>query len=736
MHNTRALLSDAKFYESYSRWQPEKGRYETWEESVDRVMHMHRTFYAEHLDNDEFLLMLEFAESMYKNKTMLGAQRALQFGGEQLLKHMIRLYNCVSSHCDRVAFFQECMYMLLCGAGTGFSVQKRHIDRLPEIKKRTRAAKTYTVEDSIEGWSDAIGVLLSSYFEDSTFPDYHGRRVHFDLTPIRKKGSFISGGFKAPGPDPLRKALDHIELLMEKAIVAGQDKLKPIQAYDIVMHSSNAVLAGGVRRAATICLFDPDDEEMLNAKTGNWMQENPQRARSNNSAVLIRDETTREQIYKIMESVKAFGEPGFVFVEHPDFTFNPCVEIGQWPLTADGRSGWQGCNLTDINGAKCVTPDHFYAACKASAIIGTLQAGYTDFKYLASESKEIFEREALIGCSVTGWMNNPQVLLDAKVQRKGAQIIKKYNKIVAKIIGINPAARTTCGKPAGNSSAILGTASGYNAEHSPKYLRHAQMNKQSEIPNILKKTNPSMVEDSLYMDTDYVVAFPIFTNGNSLYRKDLMGVKHLESVKSTQQNWVEEGTNVDLCMHPKLRHNISNTITVDDWDEVANYVFENREWFAGISFLPTTGDRDYAQAPFTEIRTEVELVGDYGPAAVFASGLIVDGITAFNGDLWEACRVAVTPSDFENLNDESHQTLMQRDFIRRARKFAELYFRGDLMKMTYCLKDVHLLHKWHTISNNYKAIDWSDELPEKEYTDIDLIGAEACAGGSCAVTFQ
>jgi ribonucleoside-diphosphate reductase alpha chain len=499
------------------------------------------------------------------------------------------------------------------------------------------------------------------------------------------------------------------------------------------MHAADAVLAGGVRRSATICLFSPEDEEMINAKTGNWFIDNPQRGRSNNSAVIVRSEITREEFKKIMGSIKEFGEPGFFFVEDRDITTNPCVEIGMYPQI-DGESGWQGCNLTEINGGKCTSQDEFFKACRAGAILGTLQAGYTDFKYLTETSKRIFEREALLGVSVTGWMNNPNVLFDEETQRQGAEIVKSVNKEVAALIGINPAARTTCVKPSGNASVLLETASGIHAEHSARYLRHIQLNKETEVGQLLAKTNPYMVEESVWSanGTDYCVAFPIITPEGSLYREELYGKALLEKVSTVQNNWVEAGTNVELCANPKTRHNVSNTVTVlpHMWNEVEDYVFENRHNFAGISFLAGMGDKDFAQAPMTEVLTEDQIVAKYGKAALFASGLIVDTRKQGFRDLWEATQIAQTPPEYQGEVSD-----LRAEWIRRFNKFADNYFMGDLKETEYCLKDVFLLHKWEKIQQNIQSVDFSSELDEKRFTEIDTMGAIACQGGACEITF-
>ena len=731
--DTRHVMSQTKFYEGYSRWDDEKERYESWDESVSRVMDMHRGFYSDKM-SPELSLLIDEAESLYKLKYTLGAQRALQFGGDQLLKHQMKMYNCTSTYADRPRYFSELLYILLCGAGAGFSVQKHHVDTMPNIQERKKQAKGWVVEDSIEGWADALGALMSSYFVGGgQFPEMEGRKVYFDLNQIRPKGAMINGGFKAPGPEPLRRALDKIEHLIQSRVLSGETRLRPIDVYDISMHAADAVLAGGVRRSATIALFSYDDKEMMTAKTGNWFMDNPQRGRSNNSAVIVRDEISKEDFSKFMSSIKEFGEPGFYFVEDKDFTTNPCVEIGMYPQI-DGKSGWQGCNLTEINGGKCRTPEEFYKACRAGAIMGTLQAGYTDFKYLKETSKDIFDREALLGVSITGWMNNPEVLLNDDIQRQGASIIKSVNAKVAKLIGINAAARTTCVKPSGNASVLLETASGIHAEHSPRYLRHIQLNKETEVAQLIAKTNPYMVEESVWNanNTDYCVAFPIIAPEGSLFREELYGTDLLEKVSLVQNNWVEAGTNVELCADPRIRHNVSNTVTVmpHQWTQVEDYVYDNRHSFAGISFLAGMGDKDFNQAPMTEVLTESQIVEKYGKAALFASGLIVDTRKSGFRDLWDATMQAQTPAEYRGEISD-----LNAEWIRRFNKFADNYFMKDTKEAEYCLKDVFLLHKWTKAQQNLSPIDFVSQLEVKKFTDVDTIGSAACVGGACEITF-
>ena len=505
-------LMDYTFVSKYARWIPEKKRRETWNVAVDRVKQMMLEQYA---DKPEAAEQIEWAYEQMRKKKVLGSQRALQFGGSPIFKHNARMYNCIVSYCDRIRFFQECMYLLLCGCGTGFSVQKHHIAKLPELLEKKEGSKKYTIPDTIEGWSDAVGILVSSYFDqfvdEELFSEYSGKNVNFDYSQIRPAGSYLkSSGGKAPGPEPLKKALTNIRKILDKAIKDGQKRITPIQAYDIVMHTADAVISGGVRRSATICVFSPDDTEMATAKTGTWFIDNPQRGRSNNSALLVRDETTKEQFSELMKSVKEFGEPGFVWADSTELLVNPCVEIGMWPVCEKTKeSGWQACNLSTINCAKIKSEQDFFDACRAATIIGTLQAGFSKFEYLGEASERIIAREALLGVSMTGIMEAYDICLDPTIQKRGATIVKKTNKKMAEVLGINQAARTTCIKPEGTSSCILGTSSGIHPHHAKRYIRRVQANKMEPIYNYFRGENPRACEESVWSnnESDDVVAF-------------------------------------------------------------------------------------------------------------------------------------------------------------------------------------------------------------------------------------
>ena len=724
-------LQNYTFVSKYARWLEDKNRRETWKEAVERVKNMMLTMYVD----QDIAEDINWAYDMMYKKKVLGSQRGLQFGGEPILKRHAKIYNCTSSYCDRLRFFQECFWLLLCGSGTGFSVQKHHVAKLPNLEHNPPEDQgtVYVIEDSIEGWADALGVLLSSYFSKPVeeFKQYKNCHILFDYSNIRPQGSDLSSGVgKAPGFEPLAKGLEKIRSLLDRCIVNGQKKLRPIDAYDIVMHSSDAVLSGGVRRSASLALFSADDEEMAKAKTSNWYIDNPQRARSNNSALLLKDETSFEQFEKLMESVKEFGEPGFIWSDSTEMTFNPCVEVGMWPVDEQsGKSGWQGCNLSTINCSSIEDENDFYDRCKAAAIIGTLQAGFTKLDYLGEVSCRIFEREALLGVSLTGIMEKHDLVLSEKVLKAGAKIAVETNKAMAKKISINQAARVTCLKPEGTSSSMLGTSSGIHPHHAKRYIRHVQANVLEAPFQHFKSFNPQACEKSSWSanHTDEVIKFPIEVPDGSKLKNQLPAVDMLSVVKDAQKNWVYSGKNKSLCTQDYLSHNVSNTVTVkpDEWDDVTKYIYNNRKYFAGISLIPQSGDKDYPQAPFTTVYTSREIVKEYGDAALWCSGLIELALNTFDDNLWAAC-------DYVTLNQahkDHHESKLK--FVTKMKNFAGKYFDGDIRRLTYCMKDVYNWKLYCDLFNTFKKVDYT-QLVE---TEDNTAGIEAvsCAGGACLI---
>lgn len=762
---TAKALSSYILTDKYANHVPAEKRRETWPEATKRVFNMHREKYSGLEKVDGFIAE---AEGAFKDMIALGSQRVLQYAGAPITRKNARAYNCVSTFIDRPRVFQEAFWLLLCGCGTGFSVQWHHIEKLPPlVKAGPRESVVYTVPDTIEGWADALGVLMSSYFDsDATpFPEYRGKHVVFDFGLIRPEGAVISSGpGRAPGPEPLRYSLDNIRKLLDRCVernamngeaVFDDDqaydlhhagKMQPIDCYDVIMHASDAVLAGGVRRSASICIFSKTDTAMRNAKTGAWNKDNGQRARSNNSVLLLRGETTFEEFNEIVACARQWGEPGFYWSDSTEQMPNPCVEASFWPVCIEtGESGWQFCNLSLINMGLVRSRAQFARAARAAAIMGTLQAGYTDFEYLGPVTERITRREALLGVSMTGMMEAPDLAFDPETLRTMAKLVLDTNAELAQILGIQPAARACLIKPEGTSSCLLETCSGIHAHHARRYFRRVQAN-HTELPaQFFRERNTRAVELSAWSrtKTDLMLTFCVEAPEGSLVSADVGSRRLLELVKLVKENWVDAGKRPEACTQPWLSHNVSNTVYVrdDEWPEVAAYIYEHRNTFAGIALLADSGDLDYQQAPFCEVLTEQEIVNKYGAGAMMASGLIVDGVRAFDNDLWIACDTAMgCPAGIgvdinrepqpENDNDEA-MLLSQRDWVRRAKQFADRYFHGDVQEMTYCLKNVHNLKLWHDLQRETVEVDYTRMTEENDTTNFGQ--QSACAGGACAI---
>lgn len=923
--DSRKVVGEYIFLSKYS--QTHNGEKEKWEDAVARVMDMHFKRYAGKIkpeDEPEFSALFTKAYNFYLDKRILGAQRALQYGGELMLEKHARFYNCSSTYIDRVQVFEEIMYLLLCGAGTGYSVQRVHTDKLPIPKgfSNVQQPEKFVIPDTIEGWAKAVGKLMTAYY-------YGGADIEFDYSEIRPKGAYIRGGFKAPGPEPLRLAIEKLHSILTK--IKGR-KLRPFELHYLICVCANSVVTGGVRRSAMISIFDADDSEMASCKTGNWISTMPELCRSNNSAAILPD-TPKETFDSIFEFTKLYGEPGFVFIDKTDFVYNPCFtgetlvavadgrnavsikelaenvkefpvysgkwvdkagrnskrwkpeikkaiafktgdkevvevtlsdgtkfkctpnhklalkdgtyleackcvgkelqpfftikekyrtirvesvvacgvepvydltvednhnfyiitkgdenyenctgvlvhncgEVGMFPQIKDEdgvtHSGWGFCNLAEINGGKVQSEQDFYDACEAASVICTLQAGYTDFKVLEKWSKMIAERDALIGVGITGLCENPDILFNPDVQKRGAKIVVETNKRVARMIGINEAARCTVVKPSGNSSQLLGTLSGITPGHSRHYIRHIQAADTEQAIQEWEKVNPDMVEKSAWApDREKVIAFPVTLPKGALLRKDLSAIEFLNYVLLTKQNWIEYGTNPDhpsTKENPTLRMNVSNTCTVkpDEWDDVREFLWNHRSQFGGISLLSSFGDLDYPQAPYTEVLDETELAQRYGAGAILSSGLIVDANDVFK-DVWEACNAAmglvpqlldisdkqIAEFVVENIKDGhflvdidgvcfsdvncvidflKRRAETRKDWIRRFNSFADKYMNGDKQKTAYCLKHVNAFHKWQAICRmkpvSYDNIVWEEPKLKEAGSEI----ATACAGGSC-----
>lgn len=927
--DSRDIISDYIFYSKYSRVKPD-GKKETWNEAVSRVMEMHYQFFDGKIkeeNKDAFNKVFQEAWVAYNNQEILGSQRSLQYGGPQLLKNNFRSFNCSGSYCNRIEFFKELMELLLSGCGAGFSVQKVHTEQLPIVKGlESNLSKThYTIEDSIEGWANSTGDLIESYYKG--YPD-----IEFDYSQIRPEGAFVSGGFKAPGPEPLKICHNKLRKILSKA--KGR-KLRPFELHLISCIIADAVISGGIRRSAMISIFDIDDEEMLQCKTGDWFLTYPELCRCNNSAAIYED-TPKEKYDKIFEYIQQYGEPGIVFPADSEVVTNPCcfsgdtliavvgnrkpvtikelsdsgkiflvycktkdsVKIANAKAFPTGRKelieivlsnessfrctrdhllkmkggeyvsaeqslnkvlsvfyntqpivgkpkkdyssyckdvfvvevkelniveevydieveanehnfaiitkgqddymfsegvfvhncetnlfptytnpdgskeyGWSFCNLCEINGKKVKTEEDFYKACRTAAILGTFQAAYTENLPLLSEAtRKIMKRDALLGVGITGMADNPHILFNERIQMNGARIVKETNKEVAKIIGINEAARTTVIKPSGNSSQLLGSGSGIHAYHFRKYIRNIQANNNEQALKETLKVNSDIANPSFWnKKSETVLSFPIELDDKAMVRTDFSTLDFLYRIYTTEKGWVMEGTNkehLSSILKPKYRHNVSCTVSVKDneWKDVADWIWEHRDGFFGLSFLSETGDLDYPQAPYTSYLDEKELAETYGQGAILSSGLIVDGLQVF-GDIWTACNAATgKANDLLIYTDEyllsfvkkhikdgkllvnidglyvsdvnaisshlQHKVELRNDWVRRFKKFSKNYFNGDDKKCSCCLKHVNIFHQWQKIKNQ-KPVDWENVQWEREYKNVGENVATACGGGAC-----
>jgi len=572
------ILSDITVYMKYARYMKDKDRRETWEELVDRNKSMHLKKYP-NLGNE-----IEEAYNYVYAKKVLPSMRSMQFGGKPIEVAPNRIYNCAYMPIDHIAAFSECMFLLLGGTGVGFSVQRHHVDKLPEIQAPSqKRSRRYLIGDSIEGWADAVKVLLNSYFKG-------GSKLKFDFSDIRPKGArLVTSGGKAPGPQPLKECLLKIRGILD-AKESG-DKLEPIEVHDIICHIADAVLAGGIRRAALISLFSAEDEEMLAAKTGNWWETDPQRGRANNSVVLMRHLITKDFFNSIWERVRASGagEPGFYFSNDKDWGTNPCCEIALRP--------YQFCNLVEVNASDLVDQEDYENRCRVASFIATLQAGYTDFHYLRDVWRRTTEKDSLIGVSMTGIASGKVLDLDMK---KGAKAVKNENKRVSDLIGIKPAARTTCVKPAGTTSLTLGTSSGIHAWHNDYYIRRLRVGKNEAIYTHLAIHHSDLVEDEFFRPHDTaVISVPQRAPDGAITRTESC-LDLLKRVQRISTEWVRPGHG-----RGQNTHNVSATISIkdDEWENVREWMWENRETYNGLSVLPFS-DHTYKQAPFEDCSKE------------------------------------------------------------------------------------------------------------------------------------
>lgn len=694
--SSRPILSDYITYSKYANNHPTEPRRETQEEICSRVMGMHRQHLAKYM-TPQLAPLVDDIEYALKAKEITGSMRSMQYGGPAILKKHARMYNCWFTYLDRPRAFQEAFWLLLCGGGTGFSLQEHHVRQLPPIQHPTGETITWVVEDSIEGWTDALGAEVASngiVGETALIPSDErilackGKRISFDFSKIRAKNSPLSSGNGlAPGPLGLIRALQLIRKLLKKA--KNGEKLRPIQVFDILMYASDAVMSGGVRRSASIGLFSATDREMMEAKTGKWGKDNPQRGRANISVVLQRSTTDYATFERIMDFSQMWGEPGVSWVDHLNEGANPCHEIGLWAKHWEtGASGWQPCNLSTINAVTIRDEEDFLNRCRLAAAIGTIQASYTDFHYLGPTTVEIAQREALLGVSISGVQDRWDLFKDRKLLEKGAKVVVDTNEAVAALIGIRPAARCTTIKPGGTDSKYLGTSSGIHREHAPQYLQRAEIGEDEPAFKVFQRDAPDMLEKVVQVDSEghrkesWRAVFALEAINQQETEQNLDPLDMLDIVSHVKKYWVDPGKVVSRCVHPSLSHNVSNTVKVgeNDWDAVFEKIYDNRDKLNGVSLLSKSGDVEYVASPWT---------------ARYPVGQVPDLVT-------KACK--------ENTYWETEDELLQKIGVDRTE-----------------LRKLYTEAWWQKLENYSPQITWSasgDNI-------LQLGETIACSGGKC-----
>jgi len=571
-------LSKITIFSKYAKYNSELKRRETWDEIIDRYQTMMIKKYP--LLEDAIINSAKFI----REKKVLPSMRALQFAGSAAEVNNARIYNCCYLPIDSLHSFSETMFLLLGGTGVGFSVQKHHVEQLPAIKKQdTYKMRTYLIEDSIMGWADAVKVLMKFYFEG-------GYKPKFDFRAIRQKGArLVTAGGKAPGPEPLKIALAHIDAVMERK--ENGSKLSPLECHDIQCHIANSVLAGGIRRSAMISLFSHDDEEMITCKYGSWWELNEQRGRSNNSAVLERGQVGEEEFLALWKRIElsGSGEPGIYWTNNKDWGTNPCCEIGLRP--------YQFCNLCEVNVSDISSQEELNDRVVVASFFGTLQAGFSDFHYLRPIWAKTTQKDALLGIGMTGIGSGEILKYNLEIAANTAKVV---NSMISAQIGTNEAARVTCIKPSGTTSLVLGTASGIHAWHNDYYLRTMRFNKNEDIASYLMVNHPELCEDDVLRPKDTVcVRIPVKAPEGSILRTET-ALDTLERVKKFATQWIVPGH-----LNGDNTHNVSATISIleDGWKEVGDWMWKNREVYNGLSVLPHFGG-SYKQAPFEDITKE------------------------------------------------------------------------------------------------------------------------------------
>ncbi len=578
-------LQQFQFFDKYARFNYELGRRETWIETVDRSVAFLYELAGDRLPRETY----ERIRLGILEMRAMPSMRLLAMAGPAARRNAIAIYNCSYQPVESIDSFVEALIISMAGCGVGFSVESRYVENFPRIKRQTGAAPDlFTVEDSAEGWAEALRYGLETWFA--------GGDVRFDLSQLRPAGAPLrTKGGRASGPEPFRVMLEFVR----SRILARQGSfLRPIDAHDMMCAVGNAAVSGGVRRTAMISLFDYDDDEMRLAKSGDFERDNSQRWNANNSAVWPRGGLTqREFIRHFMEMVESErGEPGIFNREaaqvmkparraEAEWGTNPCGEILLRP--------WQFCNLSAAVARAEDTFETLRDKVEIATIIGTIQSMATNFPGLRPMWKQNCEEERLLGVDITGQMDSPAAQ-DAQVKRRLKEIAIEVNRQTAQALGINPSAAITCVKPSGNSSQLLDCASGLHARWAPYYIRNVRVAAHSPLFKVLRDAGAPMdPENGQTAETanTWVVHFPVKAPAGAITRNQRSAIEQCEFWLQNKLYWTE--------------HNPSCTITYrpDEVLDLMKWVWEHRDEIGGLSFLPSF-DAQYAQMPYVEITKE------------------------------------------------------------------------------------------------------------------------------------
>jgi ribonucleoside-triphosphate reductase len=580
-------LQKFQFFDKYSRFDYGLGRRETWIETVDRAVSFLRELSQDRLDDAVYQ---RIRNAMLQMKAM-PSMRLLASAGEYARSNHLAIYNCAFVAVDSIDAFAETLFLSMSGCGVGFSVERQFTATLPAVKDQTGVVYDYTIEDSSEGWAEAVRFILQSWFD--------GYDVKIDYSRVRPAGSVLrTKGGRASGPRPLRRMFE----FARKTILGAQGRqLTPLELHDIMCMVGNAAVSGGHRRTAMISLFDMDDHEMLNSKVGDFETQNSQRWNANNSAVWPNEGITREAFDVQWDAMIASerGEPGIFNRQAAnllaperrqdlgwkEFGVNPCGEVTL-------RSG-QLCNLSIAVARFGDSVADLMEKVEVATIIGTIQSMATNFPVLRQKWRDNCEEERLLGVDITGQLDCPTVQSRSVMSLLRDHVVT-INKKYAALLGINQSTSTTVVKPSGNSSQLLNCSSGLHARWAPYYERNVRVSSTSPIFKVLKDAGVPMDPENGQTAEDadtWVIHFPVKAPDGAITRNDRSAIEQSNYWLLNKKYWTEHNPSVTVTYRPH------------ETEELREWVWEHRDLIGGMAFLPAF-DAQYAQLPYIEIPRE------------------------------------------------------------------------------------------------------------------------------------